>query len=494
MRNNYKLSVILKIVLIIVLIIFFLPLFILPFYNHACADDYICGYTVNKFSLLNYQKFIYNNWGGRFAATFTGSMFARNYFLYNHYYLHSILFLSLNILSSFFLLRLVHKYLLRDNLSIKNILLHSLIFVALTICAYPEFSTFDFWFSSSVTYQFPIVLFQFTIGFLLILFYTKNRFILVCFTILIPIFISLITAFNELFIVANAFLLFFIFFVDRSKKISRVFLRLAILLFFLSALIVVFSPGSQTRSKIIVPKSIYLFASAITFHMAEVLWNIFKNPFSWLVFFFIFYYAASKKNLFANNITIQFLKRKKWIFLSIILIFLLCAVSFAVLGLKGGLLPERYLNGVTYFTLILLILYSFIAGLQAENLFTFSFEENKKEIFIYTSLIIVLLCNTQIVDEYKSLLIAPTYDKILSAREQTLLHAANNPAKIATVKSYDLALQDEIKNNEGNTKTFNDLIQQKPKLLFFQDDLATDYSINILKKFYKLDSIIVKKN
>src|SRR6478672_10649205 len=115
--KNYitgKLILFAKLLLVVALIVFFAPLFILPFFNHACADDYICGYHLSTKGFWKYQQFIYNNWGGRFAATFTGSLFAKNNYLYDHYYLHSILLLLLNILSAFFMIGVANKYVLKD--------------------------------------------------------------------------------------------------------------------------------------------------------------------------------------------------------------------------------------------------------------------------------------------------------------------------------------------------------------------------------------------
>jgi hypothetical protein len=36
------------------------------------------------------------------------------------------------------------------------------------------------------------------------------------------------------------------------------------------------------------------------------------------------------------------------------------------------------------------------------------------------------------------------------------------------------------------------VIQQKPPLLFFEDDLETSLSTEVLKNYYRLDSIIVE--
>ena len=112
-----KLLLVAKIILALAFIVFFAPLFILPFFNHPCADDYICGYHLTTKGFWEYQSFIYNNWGGRFAATFIGALFAKNNWLYEHYYFHSLLLIVLNIASVFFTFSVINKYILKKVLN-----------------------------------------------------------------------------------------------------------------------------------------------------------------------------------------------------------------------------------------------------------------------------------------------------------------------------------------------------------------------------------------
>src|ERR1700759_742103 len=127
-----------KVILIISLFVFFIPLIILPFFNHPSTDDYFCGYQLHDKGFWNYQTFIYKNWGGRFAATFAGSLFAYHDFLYNHYYLHSLLFLALNFFSLYFLVHLLNKYVLLTHYRVGKKILISLLILALEICCIPQ--------------------------------------------------------------------------------------------------------------------------------------------------------------------------------------------------------------------------------------------------------------------------------------------------------------------------------------------------------------------
>jgi hypothetical protein len=117
-----------------------------------------------------------------------------------------------------------------------------------------------------------------------------------------------------------------------------------------------------------------------------------------------------------------------------------------------------------------------------------------KKTLIYTSLIAGIFCNTYVTDAYKSLIIAPVYNHIMNERELALKQAAVEKNKTATVKSYDAAIENLLQTRYiSASATFKKIVQEKPPLLFFADDLADAYSIDILKNYYQLDNIVVLK-
>ncbi len=387
----------------------------------------------------------------------------------------------------------ISKYLLQKKYLTAELLLTTFIFTALTICIYPEFSTFNFWFSSAVTYQLPVILTQCEIAFLIILIQTQKKAAKNIFSILLPVLVFIITGFNEVFIAVQLFILAAVFFLDASKRISKTFWFAALFLFAAGVLIVLLSPGSQVRAEKIEPKSNYLAIAAILYHMGEVCWTIFKTPFTWVALCCCFVAGNENKNIIALQPSLQKLYKKKWLLPCLILLFPACCIAPAVFALKGGILPDRYLNVITLFTLILLIVYSFITGATVNESVSFSFLSRKiKILLLYSCIIIALLCNTQVIDAYKSLIAAPLYNNILTERENILSLASASPTKTAVIKNYGNALNDELKNYPASPKTFSGLVQQKPKLLFVTDDLSTVYSLDVLKKYYRLDSIIVK--
>jgi Family of unknown function (DUF6056) len=487
-----KTLVAVKVLLVVALIIFFLPLVILPFFNHPCADDYICGYQLQQKGFFDYQASIYTLWGGRFAATFSGALFAHHNFLYEHYYVHSLLLIVLNFISIFFAIVMLNKYFLREQWSFSKTALISFVFLALEICSLPEPSTFIFWFSSAITYQLPIGLLQTEFALLVLTVHSKNKTVRIICSIILPALIFLINGFNELFIVVQFFLFLLLFYFNAYRKISKTLIIVMMLSFITSAAIVVFAPGNASRDSIIEPKGIYLGTAAIFYHCAETLWSIFKNPFAWFVAVIVFIYGVNNKNNFFYSKWITRFTQNKLIFPLIIIGFLIASIGFAVIGLKGGIIPDRYLNGVAYFVLLLLLMYVFFLGFNS-NSETFLKLNGTKKIWLYSLIIIGIFCNRYIVDAYKSMIAAPLYDSIMTEREKTL-HMAAESKTSAIVDDYNLAIEKHLNTDYRESPvTLRSLVQQKPPFLFFQDDLADEYSISVLRNFYHVDSIKVKK-
>lgn len=486
-----KFIIVAKLLLAIVLLVFFLPLFLLPFFNHPCADDYICGYHLSTKGFCEYQSFIYNNWGGRFAATFTGSLFAADNYLYDHYWLHSVLLLLLNMLSVRFMIAGLNKYVLKDRTVQTNLTWICLLFVALQVCSLAEPSTYIFWFSSAVTYQLPVVLLQLQVGLWIITLHTDKVLVRSVAYILLPLLIMLVNGFNELFIVVQAFLILFVFLAGGNKKLPILFTAIILLGFVASALVVILSPGIQSRTSIIEPKGILVGAAAVGYHIAESLWSICKNPIFWFAVIMLFTYGNYGREKFRQLQLVKIFIEKRWLLPGMILLFLIGAIGIAVTGLKGGIIPDRYVNGVIVVSVLLLLLLAFTEGAVLEGQ-QVNLLSAPLQLLILVIAIVGLLANSYIKDAYKSLIAAPMYDTIMIERETQLKEAALNKQP-AVVESYNTSMEKHLQQGYSNsTKTLQDLIQQKPSFIFFEDDLATEYSIETLRHFYAVDSIIVK--
>ncbi len=481
-----KLLLLSKFILVAALLIFFIPLIILPFYNHPFADDYFCGYYLNSKSLLSYQLFIYQNWGGRFAATFTGSLFAYHNFLYGHYYMHSLFLLGLNCTSTFFLTNVFCKWVLDIELKFSTRLLFTFLFVALEICSLPQPSTYLFWFSSAVTYHLPVTFIEIEIALCILLHYNSFKYVAY---VLLPLLVFIIAGFNELFIITQLFLFIALAWLKWHKKFS-IFFFICLIALSLSSALVLFAPGNQVRSHEIASKSFFTGSIACIYHCAETMWYIFKNPLFWFSAIFVLIYGGQVFKNHSPAVFIQKLYASKWQVIFFVAIVLIVMMALPVAALKGGIIPDRYVNAVVAFMLILLLLFFLVMGINIRS----AFISQIKKSFAYLLLAIGLLCNNYVVDAYKSLIIAPVYCSILNEREAVLKQAAISN-KVAIVKNYDVALSNLIQTKYSSTSlTYQQLIQQKPPLLFFEDDLATEASILVLKNYYKLDSIKVQEH
>ena len=263
--------------------------------------------------------------------------------------------------------------------------------------------------------------------------------------------------------------------------------------FIVSSALVILAPGNKIRMSIISPKPFLTGFVAVIFNILEITWNIFKNPFFWFVLLAVFLYANQKQNKWLQNFYIKKLRDNKWLLPIMLLMFLIVSVSLPVISLKGSVAAERYLNTIVCFTLLLLLSFAFVLGLTIKpKLLSISILHKKIAVVILT--ITGLVSNTYFVNAYKSLIIVPVYNSILTERENTLKNAAQEN-KPAIVDSYDASLSKRLQTKyKSSSVTLKQIIQQKPPLLFFEDDFQTDYSIKVLKQFYGLDSIIIRKN
>ncbi len=477
----------------VAVIIFFGPLVILPFFNHAAADDYVCAIHLKTEGFWTYQRFIYHNWGGRFAATFTGSLFVLNQFLYNHYYLHSLLLLVLDVLSAGYLIYTLNRYLFRHEHFGGYGPFIVLLLVALQHCSMIELSTYTFWFSSAITYHLPLVLIQFQVGLWLLFFYGKNnaaRQFSYCF---LPLLIFVINGFNELFIVVQAVLLLLVFLAGLAKR-SKMLAFLTVAAYAAGALMVLLSPGIGSRFAMIAPKGLFTGLVVIFYQLTGITWSIGKNPLFWLAISFAFVYGNHKADAVQQSRLLMIFRHNRWLLPGVICGFVLLSLLVAVVGLNGGNIPGRYINGVIGITLSLMLLLAFTEGTAMAPL-RVNLNSAKAELFFAFACAAGLVCSLYTREAYSSLATAPVYHAIMKDRERYLSSAAADPrTKIAFINSYDDALEQYVGHHYQHVSgTIKNLLQQKPGLIFFEDELKSRPGIRTLEQFYGLDSIVVKQ-
>lgn len=475
--------------LAIVLLLFFVPLMVLAFYNHPSADDYISGTWLRESGFLAYQERVYNSWGGRFASTFAGSLFVIHDYLYDHYFLHTVILLFLNLVSALVLVQKINRYVFAGDLTTFQSILFAFVFVALTICCMPQASTYLFWFSSSITYQLPVVLLQLEIAAIISLVSNNKNSLLK--GLIVTALIFILNGFNEVFFIIQAVVIAGLIILDLLPAGIKWWKWLFVIFFIASALIVITAPGNAERAANIEPKGFVTGLAATCYHFLEVLWNAFSSVIFWVCCFAAFLYGNFKKQLFLDVDLVKKIKRKRWVLPVVIILFTLSSSALAVFGLKGGLVPDRYVNIVVYGFVVLCLLMTFTEGIFAEINFAAMFSSSSVMLsWLCFSLSIAMCCNTMFISTCSSFVTAPAYDVIMQQREDELKNAAHTSVQLP---SYNNAVQQLLETRYAHsTKTLQQMLLQKPPLIFFNDDLSSDYSKNILQKFYGVDSIVVK--
>ncbi|TDH27826.1 hypothetical protein EXU57_05000 [Segetibacter sp. 3557_3] len=477
---------------VVAVFVFFAPLLILPFFNHPTSDDFVCATHLDTKGFLQYQQFIYENWGGRFVATFTGSLFVLKHFLYDHYYLHTLLLILLDFVSIWFVLACVRRF-VPDNDSLRKYrLLIVALVVALQYCSTIELSTYLFWFSSSITYHLPMILVQLQIGLWLRFFGPTDPTVSRSRHFLIPLLIFLIVGFNELFIVVQAAIFILAWLAGAHKK-SQPLLLASICAYAISTLIVLLSPGNASRFAMVASKGIMSGFAVVLYQLAAITWSIGKNPLSWLVFTFVFLYANQRRPIVQKPALLMVFQSKRWLLPAIIISFVIASLAVAVSGLNGGNIPGRYINPVICSTLLLLLLLSFTEGLNAKPL-DITPANSKNRSFIISAFAVGLLCNLYLKEAYVNLATAPVYNAVMEARKKELTAAAFKPGgQVVLVSTYDNAARHYVAGRYQHAPgTLQNLFQQKPGFLFLGDELQSRAGRRILQQFYRLDSILVR--
>ncbi|NNV56330.1 hypothetical protein [Limnovirga soli] len=485
-----KLLLVIKIIFAAVLMVFFVPLFVLPFFNAPSTDDYFCGFHLQQLGLVKYQQYVYTECGGRFSATLAGALPALNNFIFEHYYLHTIVLLVLNIGSLIILLHTINRYFLKQILSILQIVVIALVLLVAGLISVPEPATFLFWYSSAITYQLPLILLQMQLAGMIWFCYTKKAGSTTIAALLISILVMGINGFNELFLMAQFFILGLFYYVSTPAK-TGYFQKIVLpALFIVSALVVLLANGNEVRAERIEPKGIFTGITAIVFLVSEIGWSICKSPLNWMICVAFFICGHKLKAQLQQQYWYGQFAKKMWMLPVLVFGFLMVSVALPVIALKGGMVPERYLNGVVYIVLFALYFSAILFGAKTEfHLNAIWLDAPVGKILVYTILCIGILANSFFAESIKSLIAAPVYHAILNNRTELLKKAAEENT-IAILPTYEKALEAQIQTNYGqSSKTLVQLVSQKPSLLFFEDDLATPYSIDILKNYYGVKGI-----
>jgi len=482
-------------------IIFFIASFLfigtciyLSFFNHPNTDDYILGYNIKNLGFLEYQEYIYKHWGGRFFTNILGALFAHNQFLFQHYYLHTILLIIFFFISSYFFLESINRCWLHQFFSF-YIIVSITIFADITlISCLPQLSTALFWFSSSITYLTSLILLLCFFGILIRLLRLQLPHRQIPFWFLLWINIAMLCGTNEIAALITGFIL--LIFAILTKKTIRFFNLMMLITAFVYLSFFLFStlaPGNSERLALFGEKSIIAFFGGSFIRTVYTFFNIFQSPLFYLSAIIIFLLGVQ----YGGNTFVK--KRGKNVLTNLVLCFTIIGISLFILHLplmyhSNGSLPERATNLYVMVTAITIFMAVFYSGTQLENqAIVLITVQPVTYTFFLVAMSVSIFCNSTSREIIKSIISAKLYDRVLKERTNIL---SNSKLKQVSLPNYDSATTFYYNKMYGNNQKefLKQLILQKPTALFFDDDLSSEKNIQEIKKYYQLDSIVVIQN
>lgn len=471
------------------LVIFYLPLLVLPFFNHPATDDYFCGLHLERLGLADYQQFVYNHWGGRFAATFTGSLGALDKFIFHNYYAHTLILLLLNVLSLNFLLSSLKIQLQGSRMKSSFILGLSLVVSAVQFSCLAELPTFLFWYSSAITYHLPVILLQFQIGLLLKIINSNETQDKLVFRMNLATSFFYITGFGELFMLVEVFVLSGIYLSGLRRTGIKTF-SASVFLFLTSAGIVLASPGLLNRLAMIAAKSPAVGITSVGFQLVQVYWYVFSSPLFWAFAGLVFLSVISNREKLSGVYVVSIRNTSPWKIILALIIFQVFAISMAVMGLKGGLPPLRYLNAVSWISSLSLLFLVFVFALRSAIFISKPISTGLAAAILFIGLVF----NNYTRSAYRNMIAAPLYHEVMTEREKLLRRAAGEGEGIVTLplvrSGYNVRMS---KDSRYRFSSIKQAVAEPPEFLFIHDDLEQRHTRKQLEAFYGLEAIIVNR-
>ena len=445
------------------LVIAILPFFILSAYIHPVADDLSYALKGDNFG----QNLIsdYNGWNSRYSSNvfvFLNFILARDVFVYRLYPVLLILGLAG---SSYYFIATVFKKLLSQI----EIAFYTLLFIAVTLIGLPDESEGLYWYTGSVTYVFPFVLF-FVEAVLVIKFFKSefvlNKFLHQAILFLLTIFLA---GFSE---VMGILLLFFscgLFYLSRKNKLSNNLLPYIFLSASVVGLIAIgLAPGNSVRIQSY-PGTQLLLHSLLysTLQVGRFILEWITSPMLWVATL-IYLPVAFRVNFSGENRIIR------WVILSMLPLIIFCCVFPAYWG--TGILGQHRTLNTAYIFFILLWFFSvhiFSNELRIFDL-AFLFEKKGGAITLLIIFVLAILFTGNALTTWSDLLSgrAKEYDRQMSVREQSLKQCSASGKMNCSVPLLSV-----------NPQSIFVLDLQKDSTDWFNDNYA---------RFYGLKSVSVK--
>ena len=468
----------------------------LSFFNHASADDYFALVNEQHYRIGGFQQFVYMHWGGRYTSNLIAAVFSANGFLINHYYLHTVLLISLTLLSAFALITSFSNYLINQSINKKERILLSVLITINLFVIYPELSSALFWFSSAVTYQVSVILLMLIVSTAINLFHTTNKKSIPGLFIVLLLLIIACNGSSEISAIFGGMLMLIVLILNKSRfNAHRGKVVILALVYVLSIIALIVAPGNRERMNVLQGKDINIVLSVLSafYRVFVVYWNIFQSPLFWITIAAIFLYAIHLRDRI-------FMLRHHKTNLKTILLFItvwsivLLMVLIPILLLSNGSIPDRALNVLSAASLFVFIILSFYIGICIKD-------KNSKQLLansqlrytVATVLIICIITNNTTKEIAGSLISANTYHSALRNRENILQNAGTLKIDSISIPLIETAMDMQVYAAGSNHKAMlKEWMKKKPSLLFISDDMASSASRKVLQDYYRVKCINLK--
>lgn len=449
-------------VLLICAIGFILPFFVFSFWNHLSVDDYFIAVKQQKEGFWSIQYYYYLNWHGRYISILSTSILVFTDLLYSKTDFIGVYFLTATLLSFFYLLIQINRYLLHHLMSRFTLFIMALVLLIAELNFIPQPVTQFYWFSGAMTYQQPLIFLLLLTGTAIGMFFSSvhkkiyigaTLFLLIC-----------MQGYNEMltiwFLLYSTYLsLIYIFKVPENKRLI-IFLMACN---YITAVILLLAPGNFTRSAYFEKSSVLTILGISSAKFLILNWFFLKEPLWWFLLLIIISNIRMKQILLANSF---FALMKEIKITNLILFYVAFGVLtyFPILYISNGSIPYRMENAICFLNSLTLMAILFIKSPDIELRNTSSLIYKSR--FILISFGIFFTTNVEKVSQ--TLFSGYFYDKVMEERLSKLHNASLQKSAEVNLDDYNIAVQKVITKYfpTGTRKTFEEVMAQKPTLLF----------------------------
>ncbi len=473
-----------------------LPFVLLAFFCHPGGEDYLLDTAYQHDSFWRVQLDQYNGWSGRFFTNLIKGLFIKAGVVTHSYYLPPLLLLGFTAIAAYYLLKMVNRFILNNSLSTNKTLQVGFVFLMLNIYPLANISENYYWFSASIIYQIPLVLFYLLVAFLIKRFLGNGKNKLLENTWIIGLLI-LLTGCNETFASIIITIMFFIFlFCYQNKLHERKICLLYFLIAFSAGLLVFITSGILNRQKHMnINTSYFTVLPIIGFRIYMVFFNLFKEPLVWVSAAFCFVAGSANRFRFKNNLPrMQQLWKPVGLFKSfLLLLLLLVCILTPILMVSKGAYPDRALNNVIMVAVLYVLVWAFCAGhvLDPESVNKITHQITGKNRVVLVGA--ALLLSVGFMDAWKTVFSGYFYQKVMAERDYRLQTAKIKNEKTVVIIPYNQALKQQIDKifPAGSFISLKTMLEKPPVSIPFYNEAEDSGNLNI-QTYYGLHRIIIQ--